>query len=447
MPQGKTYVKIASQTLASTSSSITFSNIPQNYTDLVVVVNNAQSVSGTPGICLRFNDDTSTSYSHTTMEGTGSAANTRRATSGTYINSGETVGLSPTSNQPGTAKFNIQNYSNASTYKPVILTYSQPLGTAPGIVAAVGSWRNTNPITSININAQATSTFASGLIINIYGIEAAKTPYAIGGDKVYTNGTYWIHEFYNSGLFIPRQSLTADYLVVAGGGGAGTGNSGAGGGGGGAGGLRSTVTATGGGGSLESALSLNASTAYVVTIGAGGIGGSSPTNGSNSVFSTITSIGGGYGGGVGNSGGSGGGGGGNDALAGGSGTTNQGYAGGASYNGTGTGAGGGGGAGAIGTAGGTGGSSLNGGAGGVGVAISIIGSSVTYAGGGGGSSANSGGSGGAGGSGGGGAGATVNANGTSGTTNTGGGGGGARAGAGYTPGSGGSGIVIVRYAV
>ena len=141
-------------------------------------------------------------------------------------------------------------------------------------------------------------------------------------------------------------NVTVDYLVVAGGGG---GNSG----GGGAGGLRCTVTATGGGGSLESALSLTPGNSYTITIGAGGIGGVGdiqPTSGSNSVFSTITSTGGGYGGrqSVNNtsaSGGSGGGGGRNSSTYG-TGTSNQGYAGGAGISAGTYDAGGGGGAGA-----------------------------------------------------------------------------------------------------
>ena len=92
--------------------------------------------------------------------------------------------------------------------------------------------------------------------------------------------------------------LNVDYLVVGGGGGGGL----SAGGGGGAGGLRSTVTATGGGGTLETPLSLAFNTSFTVTVGAGGAGAiaGSPNigsvSGNNSVFSTITSIGGGYGG-------------------------------------------------------------------------------------------------------------------------------------------------------
>ena len=96
-------------------------------------------------------------------------------------------------------------------------------------------------------------------------------------------------------------TFNVEYLVIAGGGGGGGGTAGGGGGGG-------YRTATG--------FSLNPSTAYTVTVGAGGakglLGTSNGSQGVNSVFSTITSDGGGGGSTnatIGGNGGSGGGGG------------------------------------------------------------------------------------------------------------------------------------------
>ena len=243
--------------------------------------------------------------------------------------------------------------------------------------------------------------------------------------------------------------VVVNYLVVAGGAGGGNDDYSAGraSGGGGAGGLRSTVTATGRGGTLETALTLTGGTNYTVTVGAGSRGmdasGEARTiNGSNSVFSTITSLGGGAAGGhtdatntIGSSGGCGGGGGNSTGSS--AGTTGQGYDSGSGNSG----GGGGGGAGAV----GQNGQSNGGGNGGNGVAVSITGSSVTYAGGGGagGSSAynNFAGTGGTGGGGNG----AVDAVGSAGTVNTGGGGGGGRNLSGIGGGTGGSGVVILRY--
>jgi hypothetical protein len=191
------------------------------------------------------------------------------------------------------------------------------------------------------------------------------------GVMEYYNGTAWYSVSY-------QVTPNVDFLVVAGGGGGGSSRGGVGG----AGGLRSTVTATGGGGSLESKLSVTAGSALTVTVGAGGSGGAA---GGNSVFSSITSLGGGRGGnynetGAQPTGGSGGGGGGGNygRGLGGAGTAGQGYAGGAGLqDGTGGAGGGGGGAGSAGTA-----ATVSGvpGASGNGVAVAISGSSVTYAG-------------------------------------------------------------------
>ena len=237
---------------------------------------------------------------------------------------------------------------------------------------------------------------------------------------------------------MPLPPSTVEYLVVAGGGG---GQSYSGGGGG---GYRNSVSGelSGGNGSAESTLSITAGSQISVQIGAGGTG---RAQGSNSVFGTITAIGGGYGGGytyngnpVGGSGGSGGGGGFDDGSggvgAGGAGTANQGFNGG---NGAGGYLGGGGGG-----AGGTGGNAGGPPHGGVGRTSAITGSSVGRAGGGGGGSpsftsttigTNS--------FGGGSGGTSTTSMPTNGTVNTGGGGGGGRD-QGMT---GGSGVVILRY--
>jgi len=280
-------------------------------------------------------------------------------------------------------------------------------------------------------------------ITNSDGSSASKTTTALAlptGGTITSAGGYRYHTFNSSSsLVVPSGfTATADYLVVAGGGGGGKLD----GGGGGAGGYRAST------------YSLSANT-YTVTIGAAGTGSSTQgvrgTNGGNSVFDTITSIGGGGGGShtgteTGASGGSGGGAShNNSSVSGGAGTAGQGFAGGAGYAGGGgvNAGGGGGGAAEIGN---TDGRSH----GGDGLDWQSLG--TYYAGGGGGGQEQSGGySGGDGGLGGGGHGSSNNAgaNGTAGTTNTGGGGGGG----GYDSGSGGngfaggSGIVIIRYAI
>lgn len=437
-----TYTPIASVTLSSAQSSVTFSGIPQTYTDLIVVCNfGTTSVSPSPSLVFQFNGDTGTNYSMTNLRGNGTTTGSSRQTSATSMNfiyfDGSTI--------VETVFANIMNYSNTTTFKTVLGRGNSVSNTASGTQASVGLWRSTSAINSITVLLDTATTFLAGTTFNLYGVANASitnVAKATGGDSVYTDGTYWYHIFRSSGTFTPTQALTADYLVVAGGGAGG--NSfgyNEGGGGGGAGGFRTSIGA--------STLSLTAQN-YTVTVGAGGAGVTgynAGNNGSNSVFSTITSTGGGGGGrgGDGTNGGSGGGGGGGDGTQrfGGAGNTpstspSQGFNGG---NGSITGGGGGGGgAGAVGSNATTG-NAANGGSG---SSSSLSGTSVTYAGGGGGSYYT--GTQGSGGSSIGGSGSNSSVGGA-GVANTGSGGGGySNNSTNRASGSGGSGIVIVRYA-
>jgi len=280
---------------------------------------------------------------------------------------------------------------------------------------------------------------------------------AATGGTITTSGNFKIHTFTGPGTFCVSNagnsggSNTVDYLVIAGGGGGGVTY----GGGGGAGGYRESggtasgcyaVSPLGSSPSSVAALPVTA-TGFPITVGGGG--GSAGT-GSNSIFSTITSAGGGRGApgsSCGANGGSGSGGGGINKP-GGSGNTPpvsppQGSNGGSGKDIASCTAAGGGGGGA--TAVGTPVCSADqGGPGGAGATSSINATPTTRAGGGGGGQAPaSPRQGGTGGSGGGGAGSKGAVNGTAGTTNTGSGGGGT--GAGGSGGSGGSGIVVIRY--
>jgi len=230
------------------------------------------------------------------------------------------------------------------------------------------------------------------------------------GGTITTDGDYKVHSFTADGTFTPSAAGYVEYLVV--GGGAGGMN-----GGGGAGGFRTGV--------LEVAAQ-----GYSITVGDGGATGAN--NGEDSVFSSITAVGGGRPSNVGGSGG-----GGEGGSSGGAGTAGQGNAGGTGGSAsTGFGAGGGG-------AGEAGENGADGGTGGDGKISNITGSSVYYAGGGGGGAASSIRASAAGGQGGGGTGKDYTDASSNGTPNTGGGGGGNYNGGAYR--NGGSGIVIIRY--
>ncbi len=276
---------------------------------------------------------------------------------------------------------------------------------------------------------------------------------ATGGTVTTVCTNFKVHTFTGPGTFCVSNagnsagSNTVSYMVVAGGGGAG----GDTGGGGGAGGFREGLGQNDSytGSPLRAATGVPVSvTGFPITVGSGGNGGPSGngaprgTKGSDSIFSTITSTGGGQGG-AGptpeNSGLPGGSGGGNREIVSpdvaGSGNTPpvsppQGQPGAVYHDPSGQ-RGGGGGATVAGVAGGPG-------AGGAGATTSINGTPTAFGGGGGGGASPNPTSGGTGGGGGG-----KPGTGNPGTVNTGGGGGGGDNDS--AGGAGGSGIVIIRY--
>ena len=437
---------IETKTLATAQSSIEFTDIPQDFTDVMAFT----SLRGTADdsiVLLSFNGNTA-DFSARYLAGAGSGT----PSIGLLARLGATMSNSSfTANTFANTSFYLPNYTSSQQKSYSTDDVSETNATTAFQLIVAGLWANTSAVSSLAFTAN-TGNFAAGSTVSLYGIGGAGdgwAPKATGGIISKIDG-YYVHTFTASGTFTPTEALDVEYLVVAGGGGGSGRASFTGLGGGGAGGL---LTNLGG-----SPLSLSA-TPYTITIGAGGNGGVSAINnglalsGHASSFGALVSVtGGGFGGGnsdtAGGSGGSGGGGGADgSAGGGGAGTAGQGSSGG---NGAGSafqtqrrggGGGGAGGSGATGSA-----NSSTGAAGGAGVASTITGTSVNYAGGGGASASSTGGAGGSGV--GGNCGTYAPSSPTAGATNRGGGGGsgGSTSGTVINGANGGSGIVIVRYA-
>ena len=435
-----TYVALDRVTVGTATSLITFSSIPQTYTDLVIIANGTASASAYTK--LYFNGITTNTYSATNLYGTGSGVGSARQTTGegkAYIQ----CYYNYANANPTMMKVNIFNYANSSVYKTVLLP---DYDAAQEVTAKVGLWASTAPINSVTLE-RVSGNWNIGTTFSLYGIAAEgtiPTPKATGG-AIYSDSTYYYHVFGATGTFTPTQSITADILVIAGGGQGGGGN----GGGGGAGGLRYFAS--------QSLTSVG----YTCTIGAGGSGGltnAAGGNGGNSQFGSLTLStggggGGGYSAGAATSGGSGGGGGtAGNTTAGAASPSGQGNAGGSGHvtDNLSGGGGGSGAAGGVGTtttsgAGGNGTSTYSSWGFATGVGQNVAGAYYIAGGGSGGGDAASGNAiVGAAGYGGGGIGGSESTNASTGVANTGSGGGGE--GGGGAGANGGSGVIIVRYA-
>ena len=155
-----TYEKIATTTLGSAASTITFSSISGSYTDLVLILAGINDIAGNRALRLQFNSDTGSNYSYTYMQSDGSTAISTRASSQTTMQFGNFTGGQTVS------ILNIQNYSNTTTYKTAIAR-TNPTDTV--VQAFVGLWRSTAAITRIDLTLNA-DNFNTGCVATLYGI-------------------------------------------------------------------------------------------------------------------------------------------------------------------------------------------------------------------------------------------------------------------------------------
>lgn len=162
-----TYDKIATTTLGSAQTTVSFSSIPQTYTDLIVIINAKANTGGVIGQLAQFNGDTGANYSFTYLNGNGSSASSGRVTGTTNQAWADLAG---SSTSPNTIIAQINNYSNSTTYKTTISRGSDANNVAQAIV---GLWRSTAAITSILLFPNSGIQFASGGTFTLYGIKAA----------------------------------------------------------------------------------------------------------------------------------------------------------------------------------------------------------------------------------------------------------------------------------
>jgi hypothetical protein len=160
----KTYEPISTQTLGTAVSSITFSSIPQTYTDLILVSNPINT--GTTAVNIYFNSDTGTNYSCTRFYGGGGLASSDR-----FSNTASSLGGWGTgaSSNPYVFISQIMSYTNTSINKSMITRANELTGGYSGAISTL--WRNTAAITSVSFTGNA--NFGVGSVFTLYGIKAA----------------------------------------------------------------------------------------------------------------------------------------------------------------------------------------------------------------------------------------------------------------------------------
>ena len=162
---------IAKQTLGSDAASVTFSDIPGTYTDLLVYIS-TRSTKTSPGnwadVRIRPNS-ASTNLSMRMMYGDGSSAASASYTDYAYFWAPST---SSTSSTFGNAYICFPNYAGSTNKSLSMESVTEHNGTSALIVAGAGLWSSTAAITSLMIE-QSGGNLVSGSTFYCYGITKA----------------------------------------------------------------------------------------------------------------------------------------------------------------------------------------------------------------------------------------------------------------------------------
>ena len=156
-----TYEKIATNTLGSAASSVTFSSISGAYTDLVLIC--SVTKTGSSNTAFRLNSDSGSNYSNTFMLGNGTAAQSSRTANTTQ----GIIDYSDTTVNPVQSITHFINYSNTTTNKTVLCRSGSEY-----TIAYVNLWRSTAAISTIYVY-NASGNFTTGSTFTLYGIKAA----------------------------------------------------------------------------------------------------------------------------------------------------------------------------------------------------------------------------------------------------------------------------------
>ena len=173
-----THYLISKTTVGADSvSSITLTNIPQTYTDLLIKV----SLRGTNAqyydeLYMQFNNDTgATNYKYLYLDSGAGTPRSAKTSGASFIYPGIIPGANATANTFSNGDIYIQNYTSSNT-KSVSTDLVQENNSSASFsyyqTLDAGLWVGTSAITSIKLIPNNSATFAEYTTYALYGIKS-----------------------------------------------------------------------------------------------------------------------------------------------------------------------------------------------------------------------------------------------------------------------------------
>lgn len=158
-----TYTLLNQITLASNSVEASFFNVPQNYSDLILVADFTAASTTNAELLVRLNGDSGGNYTQVKASGNGSSASTS-AVGGV---NGARIGYGPNSSSRSNSIVQIADYSSADKHKTILTRTNEP----DEVWATACRWANTSPVTRVSFLYEGIS-LAAGSTFSLYGVFA-----------------------------------------------------------------------------------------------------------------------------------------------------------------------------------------------------------------------------------------------------------------------------------
>jgi hypothetical protein len=169
------YESIATTTLPSSTSIVTFSSIPSTYKHLQVRwIARSDRASFADYFKVTFNADTGSNYSWHYVQGNGSTAATNNSTSSgltSFILNRAAPGAGQNSNVFGAGVIDVLDYADTNKYKTTRTLGGFDDNSVGEISLQSGNWRSTSAVTSLTLTIGAGVNFVQYSSFALYGIK------------------------------------------------------------------------------------------------------------------------------------------------------------------------------------------------------------------------------------------------------------------------------------
>ena len=168
-----TYTLISSQTLGSSTASVTFSSIPSTYTDLCIKISARTNYSNlNDTLSMMINNINSYVYSTIYLTSDGSTTQSANVSANNILNGRYDIdGATATTNTFANTEIYIPNYNVAAT-KSISWTSVMENNSSTAYMNMLAGYINsTAAVTSVNFTANSGSSFVAASTFYLYGIK------------------------------------------------------------------------------------------------------------------------------------------------------------------------------------------------------------------------------------------------------------------------------------